>query len=211
MTRRRAAAAAGAARPMGRRCRRRPCGGWRRRRSACSTPASPRAPRWLETARARRARTAAARRTRLFRVRGGALHHPPHAGLRLASRAQPAARGLPGLRLHASRRSNRWPPARWRRSRPRRNVPSPRFRCRCRAGVPSQTQSASGASCCRRRVSRRRRHVLAGELGFQRRPRIQAARGRGPDRIHSSGPNPLVFGAGLPARSIPDSAPLVAR
>ena len=50
-------------------------------------------------ARTRGPRPGGSRRTRLFRGCCGALDHAPHAGLRLAPGAQPAARGMPGVRL----------------------------------------------------------------------------------------------------------------
>ena len=106
------AAVGGAARRNGPRCRRRRCGGCPPRPSACSTPASRRRRAGSSCAPAACTNSRNAREPAYFDGRRGALDHAPHAGLRLAPRAQPAARRVPGVRLHASPPSNRWRPVR---------------------------------------------------------------------------------------------------
>ena len=91
---------ADAARRVGGACRRTRCGGCRRHRSACSMPGFATAPRWLEL-RARGVHDQQHRGEPHYFEHGcGALHHPTHAGLRLAPGAQPPARGVPGVRRH---------------------------------------------------------------------------------------------------------------
>ncbi len=97
-----AAVARRAARPVGRACRPTRCAGWRRHHSRLFDAGLASAPRWLEL----RARGVHDQLDRgepgVFRACCGALDHPAHAGLRLAPGAQPAARGMPGVRLDLS-------------------------------------------------------------------------------------------------------------
>ena len=112
---------------------------------ACSTPA------WAP----RRAGSNCARRgvhdqldrgePGVLRACCGALDHPPHAGLRLAPGAQPAARGMPGVRLdHAGGRiaGRLFPVGAGGGGRPQ---------CRCAAAALGVAVPRSGASCWRPR------------------------------------------------------------
>ena len=81
----------------GQRCRRRPCGGCPPRPSVCSMPGSRQRRAGSNCARAVCTTCRNASSPPYFEP-GGALDHAAHARLRLAPRAQPAARGLPGFR-----------------------------------------------------------------------------------------------------------------
>ena len=121
------------------------------------------APRWLEL-RARGVHDQLHRGEPAYFERCcGALDHPSHAGLWLASGAQPAACGVPGVWRDHCRWSNRWPPVPWRRwKRPPTAMP---MRC----GRAGRSNSDSGASCSRPSsagADRRLHELLLG--GIQR-------------------------------------------
>ncbi len=76
----------------------------RPRHSACSMPASRRRRAGWSCARAECTNCRSAANPRFSTGKSRALDHASHAGVRLAPRAQPAARRLPGVRLHHCRR-----------------------------------------------------------------------------------------------------------